>query len=371
MVLSDYSGGRNNNFNLIRFVAAMAVLVSHGFALTTGDESIEPFRKHLNMTVGGMAVDVFFLTSGFLVTASLLTRKNAFEFVCARALRIYPALWTMLILTVLLLGSSVTTLALPSYLVSPQVWSYLGHGATLLAGVKSELPGVFDANPIASGINGSLWTLPYEIGMYGILLAGWLIAGIFGRRRAGLLEAAILATAALAGLYVLIGYFRHGPPEDFELHRTYRLSSLLFMFFCGGSFYVLRDRIRMSSKLFGGLLAVLLASAVNKHSFHAAYILCIPYLLFYIAYVPAGLIRAFNKLGDYSYGIYIYAFPVHQAVVYLLPGSSILASTLACALITLLLSVASWHLIEESALDFKTQLSQRLRGILEVRVQQT
>lgn len=286
MVLSDFVRGRDNNFNLIRFAAALAVLISHGFAVTTGDESIEPFRSQLNMTIGSIAVDVFFLTSGFLVSASLMTRQNAVEFVCARALRIYPALWAMLFVVVLLMGGGLTKLPITDYLSSPQVWSYVMHGGTLLGGIQHELPQLFVGNPIGASVNGSLWTLPYEVGMYGILLAAWLLSSPFPRSQVLWLKRTIVSLAAGTGLFLLAGYFRHGLPEAFELHRNYRLPSLIYMFFCGASFYVLRDRIRISSGAFIALAALLLASTVNKHCFFVAYVLAIPYLLFYLAYVP-------------------------------------------------------------------------------------
>jgi peptidoglycan/LPS O-acetylase OafA/YrhL len=364
MVLSDCIRGRDNNFNLIRFIAALAVLISHGFAVTTGDESIEPFRRQLNMTVGGIAVDVFFLTSGFLVSASLLARQNAIEFVCARVLRIYPALWAMLVVVVLLMGSVLTTLPLSDYLGSSQVWSYVVHGGTLVTGIQHELPQVFTGNPIGSGVNGSLWTLPYEIGMYGILLGIWLLCSPFPTHQLRLLKHGITTLTVLSGTFILVGYFRHGLPESFELHRTYRLPGLLFMFFCGGSFYVLRDRIRMSGTACAMLAGLLAASTLNKHCFYVAYLLAVPYVLFYLAYIPKGLVRKFNDFGDYSYGIYIYAFPVQQAVVHLYPGLSIAASTLLCAVFTLLLSMMSWHFIETTALDFKVEFSRRVQAAL-------
>lgn len=86
MRLSNFTQGKDNNFNLIRMIAALAVLVTHSFALAIGTQDAEPFRQSLGMTMGAIAVDVFFVTSGFLVTASLLTRQNTIEFIWARAL---------------------------------------------------------------------------------------------------------------------------------------------------------------------------------------------------------------------------------------------------------------------------------------------
>ena len=91
MKLSNLTEGRDNNFNLIRIVAALAVLVDHSFALAIGTADARPFLINSSLNISFLAVDIFFVTSGFLVTASLLTRQNTMEFVLARALRIYPA----------------------------------------------------------------------------------------------------------------------------------------------------------------------------------------------------------------------------------------------------------------------------------------
>ena len=78
--LSRRINGHDNNFNLLRFVAASAVLVSHSFALATGDPRTEPLRRLLGLSLGDIAVSAFFATSGFLVTGSLLSKQNATEF---------------------------------------------------------------------------------------------------------------------------------------------------------------------------------------------------------------------------------------------------------------------------------------------------
>ena len=134
MTLSHLSQGRDNNFNLIRIVAALVVLVTHSFALV---------GESIGMTIGLIAVDVFFIVSGFLVTASLLTRQSTIEFLWARALRIFPALLVMLLLTVFVLGPFFTSLPLSSYFSDRTTYDYLLKCSTLFTGVVYKLPGVF------------------------------------------------------------------------------------------------------------------------------------------------------------------------------------------------------------------------------------
>jgi peptidoglycan/LPS O-acetylase OafA/YrhL len=122
MRLIEAAQGKDNNFNLIRLIAALAVLVTHSFAIATGNPELEPLRGWLGMTIGDFAVDAFFITSGFLVTASLARRQSGLEFVCARVLRIYPALLVMVALTVFVVGPLLSRLSpvSPAWLVRSQ-----------------------------------------------------------------------------------------------------------------------------------------------------------------------------------------------------------------------------------------------------------
>lgn len=129
---------------------------------------------------------------------------------------------------------------------------------------------------------------------------------------------------------------------------------LFFMFFSGASFYVLKEHITLSRLFFWIFVIALLLSAIaNKHAFFVVYALTIAYVLFYIAYVPSGRIRKYNQMGDYSYGVYIYAFPIQQSVAALVPGASVLSMLSISASATFLLAALSWYLLERRALGLK------------------
>lgn len=356
MKLKHYSQGRDNNFNLIRIAAAMAVLVTHSFALSIGSGLGEPFRNSLGMTMGDIAVDIFFITSGFLVTASLLTRQSALEFLWARVLRIYPALFVMLFITVFILGVTFTSASMANYWSSSQTYLYLAKSATLLLGVAYTLPGVFNENPYPHAVNGSLWTMPYEVWMYGVLVLVWLGLRWQPQLRLTVFKGTLVAFALVAAVYLLLVHIYAHPIGIFP--------KLFFMFFSGATFYVLRDHIELNPWLFGTLALGLVAAGGNKHSFFVVYIFAIAYVLFYLAYVPSGPIRLYNKLGDYSYGIYIYAFPVQQSIAALIPGVTVLQMVVYSGFITMVLAVLSWHLLEKRALRHKTYLLTRTRYLL-------
>ena len=353
MKLGDVAHGRDNNFNLIRFCAAFAVLISHSFAVAIGSGGAEPMRRALGLTWAYIAVDVFFLTSGFLVTASLLARQSALGFAWARALRILPALWVMLALTVFGLGLAVTS-SPHGYLTDGETWRYLVKNAILLRGMVPDLPGVFSSNPIRGVVNGSLWTLGPEVEMYAILFALGILATI--ARRLSVIRWCVVAIAVSAAvLYFMNGNFDNSSDE---------YSRLTLLFFLGASCYLFKERIPFSRSAFCFLLAVVLLSALDRRVFFFAFSVALPYLVFYAAYGFGGPIRAFNRWGDYSYGIYIYAFPVEQTTAHLVPGISAAWLMGISAIVTLALAMLSWHLLEKRALELKDIGADRVRAVL-------
>lgn len=346
--LSNYTSGRDNNFTLLRFVAATCVLITHSFILSTGRPETEPLGELLGISLGTIAVHVFFVASGFLVTGSLLYRQSLRDFVVARFLRIYPGLWVALAVTVLVVGLFFTNLAIGTFLHHPETLHYLARNATLHRSIASTLPGAFGDVPYKDAVNGSLWTLPLEVRMYAMLAGLWLMAKLAKVRNVSFFSATciVLAFFGIGGDLIL-----------FFQHKSSDFTNLGGMFFAGASLRVLQNRVPASPRLAWTLLGVLLAAAIfDRMVFGVIYRLTVPYLVMYFALVPGGFIRRFNALGDYSYGIYIYAFPVQQAVAYLWRGVQPYEMMMLSFLVTLFLSVASWHLIESRALGFKERL---------------
>lgn len=348
MTLADFTQGRDNNFHLIRAVAALAVLVTHSFALTFGSVEAEPLYTTYGVTLGTFAVDIFFIVSGLLVAASLMLRQNLIEFFWARFLRIYPALWVMLLLTVFGLGLWFTRFSTWDYLTDRMTWSYLLKCGTLILGVAYQLPGVFEHNAFRLGVNGSLWSMPREIQMYVGLVVLWVCCGWAGARRLRLFQVFALVVLCVSGAHMIRQVFT-------EVHGS-QLARLTFMFFSGVNFYLHRERVRLSGRLFAVLAVALLLSLWHREAFLLVYSLSLGYLVLYLAYVPAGFVRHFNGLSDYSYGTYIYAFPVQQSIAALAPGVGVWTMLGLSAVVTVCLAVMSWHWIEKPALDKKRPL---------------
>lgn len=340
MKLSDVAIGRDNNFNLIRFVAAFSVLVSHGYAIVLGPDAFEPLERMLGHTLGEFAVDVFFVSSGFLVCGSLLRLQSLRRFARARALRIFPGLVVALAITTLLMGPLVSNLAFGEYFGDPQWLVYLARNSVLFFGVEHPLPGVFSRLPQSGVVNGSLWTLPLEVWCYAALAVAWL--ALRRCRLDGSTMPVLMITAALASLALFHATRAHG----MEISHGFRL---VFMFFSGAAFYTLKHRVLFDARITAALaLVVVVASALDERWFAYVYPFCAGYLVLSAAYWPGRLVRRFNRFGDYSYGIYIYAFPAQQLVLLLSPpGWGLWTLILVTAVLTFLTASVSWHLVEK------------------------
>ena len=346
MKLSSLVHDRDNNFNLIRITAAFAVLCSHSFLSVTG--TYEPLTASLGMTLGSIAVDIFFITSGFLVTSSLISRNSSVDFVCARVLRIYPALVVMVTVSVIALGLFFSSFSLLSFLACSETHVFVLKNMTLFFGVAHTLPGVFDSIPYGRAVNGSLWSMPAEIRLYAILLILWLIPSISNhfKIKAFPFSLSILVFAASSFVMHFSNYF--------YFHSANQSYRLLYMFFTGATYFVLKERIMLSNGMFWLTITGLIISALNKEIFFCLYNILLAYIVFWLAYVPAGAVRDFNRFGDYSYGVYIYASPIQQSFAALVPGISVQFMILTSSIVTFFIAFLSWHLVEKRALRFKS-----------------
>lgn len=351
--LADRLGGRDNNLNLIRIIAAIGVLMSHSFPITLGPTAHDPLASVVGSSVGWFAVAIFFCISGLLISRSFDRRRALPEWFLARFLRLFPGLLAVLSLTVLVLGPLLTALPVSAYWADPATWSYLPKNL-VLAWRQHALPGVFSSNPYGPAINGSLWSLYYEVVCYG----GVLLAGLLGMfRYSRLFGAAIVGFAIAYGLL-------HGLSSErwhiagLNIEQLFRLA---YPFALGMAAYVWRDRLTLDWRIMGGLWLLALLSAAMPF-FTEMLVLAICYSVLVLAFVPQGRVLGYNRLGDYSYGTYIYAFPVQQLMVHLMPGQHWAANIALSLPVTLLFAVMSWHWVERPALAMVRPLADRLGG---------
>ncbi len=349
---------KRNNFDLIRMLLALAVIWSHSFPLGTGSEQSEPIAllTRRQATGGSIAVDLFFVISGFLITASAERSSTIWDYLRKRVARIYPGFLVALLFG-LALALTVASARLPEASIPGRI------GAFLLRAIQlKEFPysGAFPENPAPGAINGSLWSIPYEfwcyIGVAGLSLLGWLR---WPRRVLVLFGASIVVR-------VLFAVFQWHPGVGF-LGRVFGepelWARLLPLYLAGVVAYQYRSRIPVSPAVAVAALAVLAAAAVLPHGWSAGWPLAGSYLLFFAAYQPWLRAHGFARHGDFSYGVYLYAFPVEQLVMHRAghPLAPWLLFTIA-APVTVILAMISWFVVEKPFLVRARARSAQLRS---------
>ena len=152
-------GGHRNNFDFLRVLAAFLVIYGHGLAIRG-----LPLQNLWGAQIDLFGVCIFFSISGYLVTDSWLRTPALPVFVWKRFLRIWPALFVVVVLTTFVFGPLVTRIPLSVITLARR---RLGRiSAMLLSFSVPGLPGVFDAPPLAGLVNGPLWSLPVEVACY-------------------------------------------------------------------------------------------------------------------------------------------------------------------------------------------------------------
>lgn len=354
MIFLQEARDRDNNFNLIRVVAAFIVLYVHS---RTFLGLVSPPTPALGVAIGHIAVHVFFFTSGFLVTGSLFARADIFDFAWARVMRVFPGLWMMLLITVTGLGLFVGTLPASEFFASPTTHEYVLRCATLINGVRYKLPGLFEHNPYPSNVNGSLWTLPIELRLYGYLAAAWVLLALRPSWRAQAFRYGAPLAALILSAVAFAKFTVSGALDSQDAFAA--------LFFQGATLQMWRDRIRLSYARLTVLGAVLGLAAFDKRAFVAIYLLTLGPVVLHAAYLFGGWVREFNRLGDYSYGVYIYAFPIQQSLAALVPGLSLIGMNIYASTLSLAFAVLSWRLVEKPALRRKLALAASTRSVFE------
>lgn len=336
---------RGNNFDALRLFAAVVVLGSHSYPLT-GHGLDDIFTNSLfGYDLGGsFAVLIFFAISGFLVTKSAVERSAA-DYLVARALRILPALVVAVFATVFIIGPLLTPATLAAYFADQFTLPYLKN--IFVFGVSHHLPMATRGLPYEA-INSSLWTLSLECGFYVILI--WIAQmGLLSRRLAWI---APLAMVALYFWCIFIGGMNWGSqgPTIWKGVTLYEVTKNGCAFFLGGTIWVYRDRIPITTPVAIAFCIALFAAA-GTASAPVVYTFALPYLVIYAALALPAINTA--KVGDLSYATYLLAFPIQQLVIRWIGANSPTSVSLLTIAIVLPLAYLSWWYVERPFLSFK------------------
>lgn len=335
---------RDNNFDALRILAAAAVIYGHAHVLAA-----HPAVTVLGNAVESMAVKIFFVISGFLVANSWVFDSSPWRYLGKRCLRIFPGLLLLMLVTVLVLGPLVTTVALSEYFSSGATWRYMSYNIALYPAYG--LPGVFADNIFPAAVNGSLWSLPVEFLMY------LLFPVIFTLSRAGnsnrLLIAFTLALSA-GSLYFLRVSPLTTPLSFYGTGLSGTLDAAPY-FFIGSLYSVTRLKRGLSPAVALFLIAVAaLLQPVSALGMELALYVLLPFCVLSFATQAAPVISRAGRFGDPSYGIYLYGFVIQQTVYHFAgKGMTPLENALVSIPIAGALAYMSWHLVEKRALKLK------------------
>ncbi len=342
-VIADIVSAGNNSFGLVRLLAAIAVVFSHGYLIVEGVSGFEPLERFTGYPLGAHAVHVFFTVSGLLVAASFDRRPHIVAFGAARFFRIYPGL-VAATFSVFVVCAIFASNAGWSEILKGSVVSYFAKILIGFAG-SSTIPGVFEALPNPGEVNVPIWTLKYEVICY-ISLA--LIMAAIVRTKIISPLAAALAVVVLSAIWLLQGKAYN------EANFLDHIARFSFAFWCGVVTWQLREMIPLRAVILAALFA-LTAVSIYFHLPTVPHMLMLlsGYLAVFVAQYRYGVLSTFTDRNDLSYGVYIYGWPMQQLLVLNFPSIGPLGNGIAALAIVIPLAFLSWRFIEKPALRLK------------------
>jgi peptidoglycan/LPS O-acetylase OafA/YrhL len=335
-----------NSFDAIRLAAALTVILGHAFVLT----GFGPAPVVLGFPIHSLAVAVFFATSGYLIAGSWEGNPRIVRFIQHRALRIFPALTAVVLITVFIVGPFFTTRDLATYFASSKTWAYLQTMTTL---AQYELPGVFDGHPRLA-VNGSLWSLGVELVCYTLVI----LVGFTPRRVRAI-------GYILLGLAAATVYFVSEADPRFEGVAD---AAPMIVFFVGGALLRITIpehafRTQTAAVIFGtwAIATTLWPGWTTLLAW-----LALPYCVITLGRTTTPVSKHLARIGDISYGTYLWGFLVQQVVIEIL-GPIPLYVTLGLVLVgSMAFGWFSWIIIERPALSFKSACTRAPLRSLEV-----
>ena len=337
----------HNNLTALRWFAASLVLYGHSFVFLGLPEPL--FLQWVPL--GPLGVYIFFAISGYLVAQSWTRDPHALRFLVRRALRIFPGLIVCTFLSVLVLGPLLTSLDLETYWRNEHTRGYFSNIALY---ITYHLPGVFANNKLPNAVNGSLWSLPVEFFMY-MLLAFLGVALTLLNHKVLRQQAFSWTLGVVCIVFMGLAVFWAWPAtEALVAYRTdLRQVPLCGVYFMvGASLYCFQcDKYFTLSNVLLAFVLWLCLSVQPKWFAMAAW-LVLPFVVLAFGLASHPWLSRLNA-RDYSYGIYIYAFPVQQTIASFWPQIPLVPYLLSTFAITVALAALSWHFVEKPSLKYK------------------
>jgi peptidoglycan/LPS O-acetylase OafA/YrhL len=319
----------------------------HSFGLL-GQLDDEPLRSWgaTTFNFSFIRLSLFFCISGYLVAQSAMRSRTPLDFAWRRLLRIQPLLIVVTLISIFIIGPFFTSIETVTYFKQLQTWTYL-RNIFPPTGIQYNLPGVFQNNSVETSMNGSLWTLVIEERLY-IACLIIFFAGSIGKRRSY-----IILAIAYNLIYILNTKFWHFS-DSIIITGNAAFYSLMFVN-AGLLFHLGIDFQQHKKYIWMPLLLVLTLTAAHFKDSFFLLVFIIPFMVMEIAFSRSFLNRT-ARYGDFSYGIFLFSFPVQQCIICVTDGRitplQLFGTTI---LITLPLAVLSWHFVEKRMLALKNR----------------
>jgi len=330
----------NNNFGLLRLIAACFVFLSHCYdVMGIHERELLEQTTHSGYVFSTFGLIMFFTMSGFLVCKSLVTGGSIVQYAINRFLRIWPALAACVVLTILIPGLIFTTLPPAVFLTHPQTLFFLFKNISL-TGTSLWLPNVFNN----TSINSSLWTIPMEVRLYLLLIPFFYIKKQYRKYSMAVLLLLLFLIQVLFSSNVAI-------TKVFGQSLA-KMLPFSVCFFLGAGIYLYKEKLPFRFYIWMILFSLWLISCIWFPTFYIITgFLFLSYSFFALAFFAPVI--PFIK-ADISYGFYLYAFPVQKCVWAVLgPRLNFLEYVLISATCIVALALLSWYLIEKNALKLK------------------
>lgn len=321
------------NVNTIRIGLASIVVVAHTYFLAGwGYAWLGPFGR------SDLAVEAFFVISGLLIFRSFEHSDTTSGYFSRRLRRILPA-YFMTVIAAVILGGLVTNYHVTEYIGIPTL-KYLAWNGFFLNFMQPTLPGVFEGN-LVPAVNGSLWTIKIELMFYAIVPIAVLLVRIFGPS----LVLTFMYLASLAYVYSLFYLERSTSlklPYD-ELSR--QLPGQLRFFVAGAAAYYARDFLQRHIAM---IVVSTIAAIIISPGLHDPALTPIVIAGLFVSMVHLPFDTNIKQIGDPSYGLYLFHFPIIQAFAYygLLRERNLIYPALIYVIVFCLASL-SWRFVEQ------------------------
>jgi peptidoglycan/LPS O-acetylase OafA/YrhL len=335
---------RPSGFDYMRLMLAIGVIAMHSVIVCYGPLVELEFWKSAARPFIREILPAFFALSGFLVAGSLERSKTLLMFLGLRVIRIFPALSVEVLLSALIIGPIFTSLSLSEYVSHPLFHRYF---LNLIGDVQFRLPGVFARNPFPEVVNGQMWTVPYELYCYLTLAALALV-----RKR----WAVPVATVVITAMYIV--YKLQGGALLSEVRGPIPGVMLLVCFLAGVAIYLYRDVLPFSR--IGAVICLLISMILLSMVPYGEYLA--PWLIAY-ATVGIGLLNPRRTVvidgADYSYGLFLYGYPIQQALAATGPWAQIwYVNILVTLAVGTVFAGFSYRIVEKPAMGLRPWLRQ-------------